>query len=225
MQTNAASGSYDASATVEGELAVALRGMAVEEEYGSVPGFRPMGAQMSTFNGQTNPATAGRGVAAGQPSRAPFNGFPQPDFSGYYQGHSARMDFPFPYDAYGRANADPSLYAASPALSAATAASTYSGIGPAAMHPHMLTDVHGQQSNMFYDYANSGRQGAGYYYATQPVMYHSHPPLHNISTHSTHADKKQVSGDFHPCFFDLQSNTVYFFPAESTATAAKHDVR
>ncbi|THH33930.1 hypothetical protein EUX98_g248 [Antrodiella citrinella] len=185
MQANATSGNYDA--TVDGDLAVALRGMAVEDEYGSVPAFRQpsMGTQSSGFNAQ-NSALSGRGVPNAQPPRAPYNGgFPQPDFTGYYSGHS-RVDFPF-YDAY-RAATDPSLYAASPALSAATAASTYSNIGPAGLHPHMMADVHGQQSNMFFDPSASGRQGSAYFYPTQPVMYHSYPAVTSMHTPTT--DKK-----------------------------------
>lgn len=191
LHANMTSGNYDASATVEGELAAALRGMAVEDEYGSISGFRQpsAGGQASGFNVQT-PVLSGRGVPNAQPPRAPFNGFPQPDFTGYYSGHS-RVDFPF-YDAY-RAAVDPSMYTASPALSAATAASTYSNINPAALHPHMVADVHhGQQSNMFYDYSVSGRQGSAYFYPTQPVMYHSHPAMPSMPTPSSHTDKKPV---------------------------------
>lgn len=189
MQGNPATGTYDASATVDGELAVALRGMAVEDEYGSVPGFRPtVATPSSAFNAQT-PVLSGRGIPNAQHPRGPFNGFPQPDFTGYYPGHS-RVDFSY-YDAY-RAAADPSMYAASPALSAATAAGTYSGVGPAGMHPHMLADVHAQQSNMFYDYSAAGRQGS-YFYPTQPIMFHSHPSVPSMPTPSIQADKKQVS--------------------------------
>ena len=214
VQAGAAGGNYDASATVDGELTVALRGMAVEDEYGSVPGFRPAVATQSVgFNAQT-PVLSGRGIPNAQP-RAPFNGFPQPDFSGYYSGHS-RVDFPY-YDAY-RAAADPTLYAASPALSAATAASTYSSMGPGgALHPHMVADVHSQQ---YYDYS-TGRQGS-YFYPSQPVMFHSHPGVPNMPTPSTHADKKLVCTNFEKsrCIWLIQ----FFFVWTESDEPSEYDV-
>ncbi|TCD71885.1 hypothetical protein EIP91_000017 [Steccherinum ochraceum] len=204
MQPNTTSGNFDASSTVDGDLSVALRGMAVEDEYGSVGGFRhpSAGPQSSQgFNMQT-PVLPGRGAPnAQQPHRAAsFNGFPQPDFSGYYPGHS-RVDFPF-YDAY-RAAADATMYAASPALSAATAASTYTNMGPTGLHPHMLADVHGQQSNVFYDYSGSGRQGSAYFYPTQPVMYHSHPGA--VPNMPTPTDKKPNQQNMNMIFGNMRS--------------------
>ncbi|KAL4253133.1 hypothetical protein ABKN59_004100 [Abortiporus biennis] len=182
-----ANGTYDAT-QVEAELTVALRGMAVEDDYAAQTGaYR---AQMAN-QAAAQSATQNRGgVPSMQQTRGGFNGFPQPDYSAYYTGPT-----PYPYDAY-RATPDPSLYGGSPALSTAAAAGVFPGLGPQALHPTM-TDMHGQQ---FYDYNSTGRPASQYYYPTQPMMYPGHPPLHSGMPPASLSNKKQQG---------MQQNIVY----------------
>ncbi|KAI0831402.1 hypothetical protein BC628DRAFT_760795 [Trametes gibbosa] len=99
------------SSIVDNELTVALRGMAVEEEYGSSPQNAPYrqgsgGAPPSGLPGVRGPQ---------QPLRGPYGGYAQTEYAAYYTGPS------YAYDAY-RTAADASMYATSPALTPATAA-------------------------------------------------------------------------------------------------------
>ena len=152
------------------ELSVALRGMAVEDEYGvsqqQSPAFR-QGSQPSGMVPQSTPGLAVRGPQ--QPHRGPYGAYPQTEYA-YYPGPS------YSYDAF-RTTPDPSLYGSSPALTPASAApSVYPGLGPQTLHPHAMTDLHAQQ---FYDYVGSPRaMGSQYYYPTQALVYHA-PPSHS----------------------------------------------
>ena len=155
-------GNYDSlqsTSLVDSDLSVALRGMAVEEDYGLQNGAYRQGSQ------QGLPV---RGPQ--QPPRGPYGGYPQTEYAAYYSGPS------YSYDAY-RTTPDHSMYGSSPALTAATAApSVYPGLGPQTLHPHTMTDLHTQQ---FYEYVGSPRTlGSQYYYPTQPLVYHA-PPSHS----------------------------------------------
>ncbi|KAH9842628.1 uncharacterized protein C8Q71DRAFT_212885 [Rhodofomes roseus] len=107
------------------------------------------------------------------------------DYSAYYSGPSAPVDYQYSYDAY-RPTSE-TLYAPSPALTAApTAPNVYPGLTPQSLHPHAVPDIHNHQSGIFYDYAASPRpMGSQYYYPTQPMVYHAPP------THSPLLDKKR----------------------------------
>lgn len=155
------------SSLVDNELAVAMRGMAVEDEYNVSPqngpyrqGAQPTGgAPPSGLPGMRGPQ---------QPLRGPYGSYAQTEYAAYYTGPS------YAYDAY---RTDPSLYASSPALTPASAApNVYPGLGPQTLlHPSMA-DLQLQQ---FYDYAGSPRPlGSQYFYPTQAIVYHA-PPSHS----------------------------------------------
>lgn len=139
-----------------------------------------------------------------QQPRMPYGSYPQGDYTAYYTGPSAHIDYSYAYDAY-RATSDPSLYASSPALSAAVAAapSMYPGVGP---HPHPIAEMHSQQPGVFYDFSGSSRAlPSQYYYPPQPLVYH-HP-----------MDKKRGNQVSHSSVFvnayekadDMKSNPAY----------------
>lgn len=164
---NTSAGSYDSSqvsGVVEGELSVAMRGMAVEHEHGlsqHPPGPVPQGSSL-TDTYASRPAA--RGLPHVQPQRAPFPTFPQPDYSAYYSAPS-RVDYPYSFqDAYGPSE---TMYG-SPALSAASP-SLYSGM-PAAVQSHSAPNMRNNQSTAFYDYASTGQPLSQFYYP-QPILY------------------------------------------------------
>lgn len=147
-----------ASSFPDDELSMALRGMVVADDLAQ-------SAQVSPF-----PMRVPSQV---QQPRMPYGSYPQGDYTAYYTGPSAHIDYSYAYDAY-RATSDPSLYASSPALSAAVAAapSMYPGVGP---HPHPIAEMHSQQPGVFYDFSGSSRAlPSQYYYPPQPLVYH-HP--------------------------------------------------
>lgn len=155
------------SSLVDNELAVAMRGMAVEDEYNVSPQNGPyrQGAQPS---GGAPPSGLPGMRGPQQPLRGPYGGYAQTEYAAYYTGPS------YAYDAY---RTDPSLYASSPALTPASAApNVYPGLGPQTLlHPSMA-DLQLQQ---FYDYAGSPRPlGSQYFYPTQAIVYHA-PPSHS----------------------------------------------
>ncbi|KAJ3489071.1 hypothetical protein NLI96_g2381 [Meripilus lineatus] len=180
---SAQNGVYDTtqvSTLVDNELTSALRGMAVEDDY-TLQGYRQSQASAATGHGPHV-----RAMAPTQTSRAPFTGFPQPDFSAYYAGAS------YAYDAY-RATSDGGLYAGSPALATAAAPGIYPGMTAQPLHPHAVADVHGQASGVFYEYPGSARPGSQFFYPTQPIMFHTPPSMPSVpAAHGTMVpDKKR----------------------------------
>ncbi|OSC99054.1 hypothetical protein PYCCODRAFT_882986 [Trametes coccinea BRFM310] len=138
MVNSSPSATYDSlqstSSLVENELSVALRGMAVEEDYGvsaSNMAYRqgsqgPSGAPPSGMPGMRGPQ---------QPPRGPYGGYAQTEYAAYYTGPS------YAYDAYRAAAPDPSLYASSPALTPATAApNVYPGNSTTTSGRHVPSD-------------------------------------------------------------------------------------
>ncbi|KAF8628339.1 hypothetical protein AX15_003881 [Amanita polypyramis BW_CC] len=151
------------------ELSLALRGMAVEDEFT---------VQNRQHGSQNLPASHPRAPPVHQP-RGPYSGYAQADFSPYYSVPSGReyIEYSYGYEPY-RAVPEPSLYA-SPALGNATSTNVYTGVSPPTLHhPNTVTDVHRQQAGLFYDYIPGARpHGSQYFYAPhQPVMY---PPTHS----------------------------------------------
>lgn len=172
---------------VDNELTTALRGMAVEEDYGSSSQNVMYRQQMAGYQQSALPHSAQasqvlapqlRGPPQIQPARTSYAGYPPTDYGAYYTGGATRLDYPtYGYDTY-RISSEPSLYAASPTVSqAAVSPNLYAGMGPQPLHP----DMHGSQSGMFYDYSTTTRAlGSQYYYPTQPIVYHglpSHSPM------------------------------------------------
>lgn len=158
---------------VENDLSVAMRGMAVEEDFSvQAPGFRaPPNVPLAGAPVHQSQPPQVRG-APGQHGRAPYGNFPQPDFSGYY-GTPSRVDYPYPYDGY-PPTLDPSLYAGSPALSSAVAAPGVYSLNTQGLHPHAIPDLQhlGQQAGVYFDYSGSARPASQFFYPTQPLMYH-----------------------------------------------------
>lgn len=184
---------------------MALRGMAVADDLNQTSqhqSYRPQGVP--------NPSHPAINIQPAQPPlfRAPpvpqhriaYGGYPQSDYTTYYTGPSARMDYPYHYDAY-RATPDPSLYASSPALSTATAAtSVYPSMGP---HPQPMADMHAQQPGVFYDYSGSARaMGSQYYYPTQGMVFHP-PPSHSPMDKKRDAQVSQYS-------FEVRHNSHWY---------------
>lgn len=167
MLPNTSVGSYDSSqvsGVVEGELSVAMRGMAVEHEHGLSQ--HPSSTPQMSLSDPTRPAA--RGPTHAQPQRPSYPAFPQPEYPAYYSAPS-RVDYPYPFDAYGTSETmygSPALSAASPAL--------YSGMPAPAIPP--APDMRNSPSAAFYDYASSGRPPSQFYYA-QPILYPA--PPHN----------------------------------------------
>ncbi|OBZ75114.1 Pumilio 2 [Grifola frondosa] len=146
-------GTYESLQTasmVDNDLSMALRGMAVEDEYS-------ISQQNAAYRQQTVVPSSGHPAQPSIPQirtphhvqqpRAPYGGYQQADYAAYYNGSSGRLDYhQYTYDAY-RATPDPSLYASSPALSASTTApNVYPSLAPQTLHPHAVTDLHSQQS-------------------------------------------------------------------------------
>lgn len=188
-QASSQNGGYDAVQSVslvENELSNALRGMAVEEDFAlQQSAYRQ--PQLAPTPGIGGHGPHVRAIPQAQPSRAPFNGFPQPEFSAYYTGPS------YAYDAY-RATADPGLYGSSPALAAAAASGLYPGMAAQTLH-HAVADIHGQASGLFYEYAGTARPGSQFFYPTQPIMFHTPPSLSAIpgASPTPLTDKKRDS--------------------------------
>lgn len=175
------------SAVTEEDLSSAMRGMAVEDEYS----FSQQGAtnRASVNNTHlTNPSghqQALQAIPTAQQTRPAFATFPQPDYSAYYPNA-------YPYDAY-RQTPDPNLYAVSPALSAATpASSVYHG---ASLHAH--ADVHGQQTALLYDFPGIARAHSQFYYTSPAMMYH---PAHARPAMPTGQGQTDVGRDLQVCF-------------------------
>jgi hypothetical protein len=141
------------------QLALALRGMAVEDENNVHQNPQASGVHLTPQH---------RGPPVPQPR--PYGVYTQPDYNSYYlhPGREPYVDYP-----YGYGPSDPSLYS-SPIMTAAPLAGIYQGVGAQLPHPNTVTDMHRQ----FYDYGGARQASQFYYPAHQPVLYsHSHSPM------------------------------------------------
>lgn len=151
-----------ANSVVEGDLALGLRGMAVEDDYGPGQQNGQYRQQSSQHNQATGPLL--RGLPPMQPPRVPYNAYVGTDYSAYYS-NQPNVEYP-----YGYGSPDLSLYG----TSAGGSASLYSGISPQNLHPSAV----GQQSGMFYDYVSAARPpGSQFYYPPQLLYHPSHSPV------------------------------------------------
>ncbi|CAL1704429.1 unnamed protein product [Somion occarium] len=163
LQARSPGGTYTSLQGVDDGFSAAMRGMAIEEEYAfsQQRGLPAASTHLSSHAGHPSqpPVPAMHTIVSGQQARPAYNSFPQPDYSAYYPSPS------YSYDAY-RTTPDPTLYASSPALSAATpAAGVYPGMGP-------QSDIHpGQQVSLLYDFSAMTRAHSQYYYPPH-LMYH-----------------------------------------------------
>lgn len=181
-------GPYDpvaSAAAVEEKLAAALRGMAVEDEYGLSQHQPNRISVPQTSNACEQPHTAAshaRGHLPMQQPGAAHAAFSQPEF-GYYNG--PRVDYSYSFDAY-RA---PDPMFVSPALSPANAASlVYPGLPPRSLHSQSLAEVHALSPGVYYDF--SGQNRPGFYYPTQPMAFQP-PPMHLSIADSPLFNKKR----------------------------------
>ncbi|KAF8654193.1 hypothetical protein AX16_003722 [Volvariella volvacea WC 439] len=138
-QQNGIQGSYDTlqtSNTVNDDLTLALRGMAVEDDY-SVQNRREVPSQGNT----QPPHPALRGPPMPHP-RGPYTSYPQTDFS-YYSSRDSYPDYPYAYEPY-RGPSDPSMYT-SPVVSSASPGALFPSVSPQSLHPAAISDMHRQQ--------------------------------------------------------------------------------
>lgn len=148
------SNGYDA--TLDNELAMGMRGMAVEEDYAGGQ-YRQQGA---VSQGQS----AARGPPPAQQGRGPYNGYTQQDYAGYYSNGNG-MEYGYPYSNTG---GDP--YASSAGMA--------NGASPYPVSP-VVGDFNRQQPGVFYDYSAQARPGSQYYYPTHQAMMYPTMPNHS----------------------------------------------
>lgn len=177
----AATTTYD---PVSDELSLAIRGMAVEDE------FNVQGHQQSF-----TPSHA-RATGQHQP-RGPYAGYAQGNYGSYYSVAPTREypEYSYGYEPY-RAAPEPSLYP-SPILGSTASGAMYPGVSPPTLHPNSVSDVHRPQAGLFYDYAQGARpHGSPFFYSHQPLMYtptHSPiiNPMNSPNTQRVVVDKKR----------------------------------
>lgn len=190
LPASATGSGYDsASKIADNELVVALRGMAVEDDYTVGQHRQQMGQSQPSGHPVNPPIPQIRAPPVQQP-RAPYNAYGQADYSAYYSNPPTRepyIDYQYGYDAY-RGSTDLSVYSQANGMNGASASSVYSGTP---QHPNA------QQSGLFYDY-NGGARPAGsqFYYPThQAVLYppSAHSPMltNQLANPATLSDKKR----------------------------------
>jgi hypothetical protein len=182
-------GGYDS--IVDNELALGMRGMAVEDDYASGQHYRQPAA-----GSHNQSALQMRALPPMQQGRGMYNGYTQTDYSAYYS-NSNGMEYGYPYGN----TADLSLYASSAGMSNGTSpANMYPGVSPQAMHHNAVADFNRQQPGLFYDYSAQARPpGSQYYYPTHQAMLYptmaSHSPMPtpqlSAATPATLSDKKR----------------------------------
>ena len=173
---NASPSAYETSqsSSIDHDLALSFRGMAVEDEFGSAQPYRQqsLASQTTMAAGQphASPTIHMRGPHPMQQPRGPYPGYPQADYAAPYYAGPTRVEYPFTYEGYRPGD---NMYASSPALSSATPApNVYPGMAP---HPHAVADMHNQQ---FYEYPGSVRPPSQFFYPSQPMMYPApHSPV------------------------------------------------
>lgn len=175
---------------VDNELALGLRGMAVEDDYNSGQQYR------HHMGSQAQPAPQVRAPPPIQQARGPYNSYAQTDYSTYYP-NSNGMEYGYPYGT----TADPSLYATSPGIANGTSpANIYPGLSPQAIHPSAVAEFTRQQSGLFFDYTGQARPaGSQYYYPAHQAMLYPTMPSHSsmptpqlsVATSATLSDKKR----------------------------------
>lgn len=146
------SNGYDA--TLDNELAMGIRGMAVEEDYGGQ--YRQQGV---VSQGQS--AAPVRGLV--QQGRGPYSGYAQQDYTGYYSGSGVEYGY-----SYGNTGGD--LYASSAGMA--------NGASPYPVSP-VIGDFNRQQPGVFYDYSGQARPGSQYYFPSHQAMMYPTMPNHS----------------------------------------------
>ncbi|KAA1471146.1 hypothetical protein DENSPDRAFT_758500, partial [Dentipellis sp. KUC8613] len=184
QNTNMGYDTMQTSNVVENELAMGLRGMAVEDDSYGVPQQGSPYRQQGSGNQQSAGGAGGhpsvpqiRGPPMPQP-RGPYNAYPQTDYGTYYTGPPSRrdnyVDYSYPYDAY-RATPDPTLYPSSSVSASTSPANAYPSVSTRRASPTQYAD----QPGVFYDYTGPARPpGSQFYYAAQPMVYPG-PPSHS----------------------------------------------
>ncbi|KAG7092474.1 hypothetical protein E1B28_008826 [Marasmius oreades] len=179
------------ASSVVDDLSLAIRGMAVEDEFTvNREHGQPMHPPI-----QVNQGTLPRLAPSLVQPRLPYGAYPN------YYPPVARDPYPeysYSYDAY-RGPSDPSLYGTT-ASGNASAPPMFHGanVGPPNLTLNPMPDLHRQQhQNVFYDYGSSRAPQSQFYYPPhQPMMYPPTapsmilPPLMNHVA-PAHADKKR----------------------------------
>jgi hypothetical protein len=164
---------------VNDELSVALRGVAVEEDYQSQQNSQHLISAPSGFPSRGPPQIS---------QSRPYGVYPLTDFNPYFSVPSVGPDYSYAYDAY-RGPSDPSMYT-SPGIGNGSPGNIYSTMAPQGLHPQIMSDLRAQPSH-FIDYG--ANVGPVYFSPHQSVMYPqpNHSPMIAPQIPATLADKKR----------------------------------
>lgn len=169
--------SVQVSSIVENDLALGLRGMAVEDE------------QVNNQYRQQPPANVPHPASAVPQvrpppqivqGRAPYPGYPQADYPSFYTSGTVRD----PYMEYGygySAPPDPTLYPSSAGANNTSPPSIYPSVSSQTLHPPASGAQ--QQSGVYFDYSGTARSPSQFYYPPhQAMMYATMPSLSPLPT-------------------------------------------
>jgi hypothetical protein len=170
---------HPSTSVLNEDHSVAVRGMAVEDDYG----FQQSHQHMSSAQTMPHP----RGPPIPQP---PFGGY-----NPYYTVPTIRepyLDFSYGYDAY-RGPADATMYP-SQGIGGISSNGLYPPVAQQGLHLNAVPDIHHTRQGIFYDYGVAARPGSQFYYPTQqPIMYPptTHSPMVGSQLPATLGDKKR----------------------------------
>lgn len=157
---------------VNEDLSLALRGMAVEDDYSAQGKVPPQnGVPPSHPSSRAPPIPVPRG---------PYSGYPQGEYSGYYSmlgGRDSYADYSYGYEPY-RSSSDPSMY--SSPVNNASPSGLFPGVSSQTLHHgSSITEMHRQQGvyfNFAGDFSAGARPpGSPYYYAGHQAALYSQP--------------------------------------------------
>ncbi|KAJ7155944.1 hypothetical protein C8R43DRAFT_884246, partial [Mycena crocata] len=142
----------------ESDLTLAMRGMAVEDDFNSMqsrqPPSMPIPAQVSM-----------RGASSLPQQRSVYNAYPTSEYSYYPPGRDSFADYPY----VGYASPDPGVYGSS-------GVPMSPGLYPApTLHPNTV-DLRQQQPTVYFDYNTATRPPSQFFFPPQAMMY---PPPHS----------------------------------------------
>lgn len=184
--------SVQMSSVIENDLALGLRGMAVEDEQVNSQ-YRQQPAANVPHHSSAVPQV--RPPPQIVPGRAPYPGYPQADYPSYYTSGAVRdpyMDYGYGYSA----PPDPTHYPSSAGANNTSPPSVYPSASSQTLHPPASG---AQQSGVYFDYSGSARSPSQFYYPPhQAMMYATMSSLSPLPTPQLSAavpagvpDKKQ----------------------------------
>lgn len=175
QQSNALAGipsAFDSgkgSSAVDSDLAMGMRGMAVEDDHTAA--LRQHGIQGPGQNTlQMSPSGVPHIKAPQQQPANVYNSYGPSDYGAYYAAPpSGIMEYQYQYDNYRRVASDPNAAGASVTGPAPSPGTVYPGMSP---HPDA------RQPSLYFDYAGTPRAPpAQFYYSTPAMLYPSHSPM------------------------------------------------